>query len=179
MNKVLILTLAILFQNTTFAQKSAAKSEEKPQKKQVPTAEQILDRYVEVTGGRSRYEKLRTQAAIAVMEIQGKDMKSRIEMYQAAGGLSYVVTELPGVKKSELDIQVKDNAIRIAGVKAVDYTEKASLHRRERAAGRFDRAVTIPVRIDADRVKAEYQDGILALYLPRAEQDKPRAIKIA
>jgi HSP20 family protein len=90
-----------------------------------------------------------------------------------------IVTELPGVKKSELDIQVKDNAIRIAGVKAVDYTEKASLHRRERAAGRFDRAVTIPVRIDADRVKAEYQDGILALYLPRAEQDKPRAIKIA
>ena len=90
-----------------------------------------------------------------------------------------IVTELPGVKKSELDIQVKDNAIRIAGVKAVDYTEKASLHRRERAAGRFDRAVTIPVRIDADRVKAEYQDGILALYLPRAEQDKPRAIKIS
>jgi HSP20 family protein len=90
-----------------------------------------------------------------------------------------IVTELPGVKKSELDIQVKDNAIRIAGVKAVDYTEKASLHRRERTAGRFDRAVTIPVRIDADRVKAEYQDGILALYLPRAEQDKPRAIKIS
>jgi HSP20 family protein len=90
-----------------------------------------------------------------------------------------IVTELPGVKKSDLDIQVKDNAIRIAGMKAVDYTEKASLHRRERAADRFDRAVTIPVRIDADRVKAEYQDGIRALYLPRAEQDKPRAVKIA
>jgi HSP20 family protein len=90
-----------------------------------------------------------------------------------------IVTELPGVKKSDLDIQVKDNAIRIAGTKAVDYAEKASLHRRERAAGRFDRAVTIPVRIDADRVKAEYHDGILALYLPRAEEDKPRAIKIA
>jgi HSP20 family protein len=90
-----------------------------------------------------------------------------------------IVTELPGVKKSELDIQVKDNAIRIAGVKAVDYTEKASLHRRERAAGRFDRAVTIPVHVDAGRVRAEYHDGILALYLPRAEQDKPRAITIA
>jgi len=90
-----------------------------------------------------------------------------------------IIAELPGVKKSELDIEVKDNAIRIAGTKAVDYEEKASLHRRERAAGRFDRAVTIPVRVDADRVKAEYHDGILALYLPRAEQDKPRAIKIA
>ena len=77
------------------------------------------------------------------------------------------------------DIQVKDNAIRIAGTKSVNYSDKASLHRRERAAGRFDRAVTIPVRIDAGRVKAEYHDGVLALYLPRAEQDKPRSVKVA
>jgi HSP20 family molecular chaperone IbpA len=67
-----------------------------------------------------------------------------------------IITELPGINKSDLDIQVKDNAIRIAGTKTVNHTDKASLHRRERAAGRFDRAVTIPVRIDADRVKAEY-----------------------
>jgi HSP20 family protein len=90
-----------------------------------------------------------------------------------------IVTELPGVKKSDLEIQVKDNAIRIAGAKSVDYPEKAGLHRRERSSGRFDRAVTIPVRIDGDRVKAEYHDGILALFLPRAEQDKPKSIKIA
>ena len=90
-----------------------------------------------------------------------------------------VIAEVPGLQKSELDIQVKDNAVRIAGNKTVNYPEKASLHRRERSAGRFDRAFTIPVRIDADRVKAEYHDGILALYLPRAEQDKPRSIKLA
>jgi HSP20 family protein len=89
-----------------------------------------------------------------------------------------VIAEVPGLQKSDLDIQVKDNAIRIAGSKTVHYPEKASLHRRERSAGRFDRAFTIPVRIDADRVKAEYRDGILALYLPRAEQDKPRSIKL-
>jgi HSP20 family protein len=89
-----------------------------------------------------------------------------------------IITELPGIEKSGLDIQVKDNAISIAGAKSVNYTDKASLHRRERSAGRFNRAVTIPVRIDADRVRAEYNDGILTLYLPRAEQDKPRSIKI-
>ena len=90
-----------------------------------------------------------------------------------------IITELPGIKKSDLDIQIKDNAIRIAGTKSVNYSDKASLHRRERLAGRFDRAVTIPVQIDADRVKAEYRDGILALHLPRSEQDKPRSVKIA
>ena len=90
-----------------------------------------------------------------------------------------LITEVPGIKKSDLEIQVKNNTIRIAGTKSVEYSDKASLHRRERLVGRFDRAVTIPVQIDGDKVKAEYRDGILALFLPRAEQDKPRSIKIA
>jgi Hsp20/alpha crystallin family len=45
--------------------------------------------------------------------------------------------------------------------------------------GSYDRAVTLPVDIDADRVRAEYHDGIQALYLPRAERDKPKAITVA
>jgi HSP20 family protein len=90
-----------------------------------------------------------------------------------------VLIELAGIKKSDLEIQVKDNTLRIAGRKAVDYSEKASLHRRERLSGEFDRAVTIPVQIDADRVKAEYRNGMLALFLPRAERDKPKSIKIS
>ena len=52
------------------------------------------------------------------------------------------------------------------------------MHRRERLAGRFDRALTLPVEIDPEGVKAEYRDGVLALFLPRAESEKPRAIKI-
>ena len=89
-----------------------------------------------------------------------------------------VITEVPGIKKSDLEIQVKGNTIRVAGTKPVAYSEKASLHRRERLAGRFDRAITIPVEIDADKATAEFHDGILALFLPRAERDKPRSIKL-
>ena len=90
-----------------------------------------------------------------------------------------VVAEVPGVKKSDLEIEVKGNTIRFAGTKSVAYPEKASLHRRERLAGRFDRAVTLPVEIDADGVKAECRDGVLALFLPRAERDKPKPIPVA
>jgi len=90
-----------------------------------------------------------------------------------------VLIELAGIKKSDLEIQVKDNTLRIAGRKAVDYSEKASLHRRERLSGEFDRAVTFPIQIDADRVKAEYRNGMLALSLPRAERDKPKSISIS
>jgi HSP20 family protein len=89
-----------------------------------------------------------------------------------------VITEVPGIRRSDLQIQVKGNTIRLAGIKSVEYGETASLHRRERLAGNFDRAITVPVEIDADNVKAECRDGILALYLPRAERDKPKTIAI-
>jgi len=90
-----------------------------------------------------------------------------------------IIAELPGVKKSDLDVQVKGRTIRVTGAKTVGYQEKAAVHRRERLAGRFDRAVTMPVEIDPDRVKAEYRDGVLALFLPRAESEKPKSIKVA
>ena len=89
-----------------------------------------------------------------------------------------IIIEVPGVKKSDLEIQVKNDTIRIAGKKSIDYGESAGLHRRERLAGLFDRAVTVPVEIDTDRIKAECRDGILALYLPRAERDKPKTIAV-
>jgi len=90
-----------------------------------------------------------------------------------------IITELPGVQKADLDIQVKGNTIRIAGAKSIDYGDKVSLHRRERTTGRFDRTITLPIEVDADKVQAEYNEGILALLLPRAERDKPRSIKLS
>lgn len=90
-----------------------------------------------------------------------------------------VLTEVPGVRKEDLQIQAKGNTIRIAGTKTIDYGESAGIHRRERLAGGFDRVISVPVEVDADRVKAEFRDGILALYLPRAERDKPKSIKVA
>ena len=89
-----------------------------------------------------------------------------------------IITEVPGIDKSNLEIQVQGNTLRIAGAKSVNYPEEASLHRRERLAGRFDRAVTLPVGIEADGVKAECRDGILVLLLPRAEREKPKSIKV-
>ena len=89
------------------------------------------------------------------------------------------IVEVPGVRKSDLDIRVERNTLRISGSKSVEYGDKAATHRRERAAGRFDRAVTLPIDIDADKIRAECRDGILALYLPRAERDKPRSISVS
>ena len=85
---------------------------------------------------------------------------------------------VPGIDKNELQIQAKANTIRISGKKRVDYSNDVSVHRRERVSGDFDRTLSLPIQVDPDRIKAEYRDGLLALFLPRAESDKPRSITL-
>jgi HSP20 family protein len=89
-----------------------------------------------------------------------------------------IIAELPGVKKSEVEVEVKGRTIRISGQKSVDYPGRRSVHRRERLSGRFDRAITVPIEIDPNAVQAEYRDGILALLLRRAEREKPRKVEV-
>lgn len=89
-----------------------------------------------------------------------------------------IVAEIPGVKKEDLDVQVKGDEVRISGRKVVDYDESASVHRRERSDGRFDRTLTLPAQIESERVKAEYRNGILAVHLPRAESEKAHSVRI-
>ena len=90
-----------------------------------------------------------------------------------------IIAEVAGIEKSSLDVQVKGNTVRVAGTKTISYPERSAMHRRERPSGRFDRAVTLPVGIDHDRARAECRDGILVLFLPRAEHDKPRSVQVA
>jgi HSP20 family protein len=100
-----------------------------------------------------------------------------INVFQQGDDILAII-ELPGIDKSELRIQAKENTIRISGRKAINYPE-GSVHRRERTFGEFDRTLSLPVQLDPDGIKAEYRDGVLALFLPRAERDRPRNIKIS
>jgi HSP20 family protein len=88
------------------------------------------------------------------------------------------IIELPGVSKNDLEIQAQEDTIRVAGKKSISYDEGVSVHRRERISGEFDRTLTLPVEIDPDGIKAEYRDGVLALFIPTADSAKPRTIKI-
>ena len=90
-----------------------------------------------------------------------------------------LVAEVPGVDKDALDIRIKGRQVRIKGTRKLDIADGASVHRRERRSGRFDRALAIPSDIDGDKAKAEYRDGVLALHLPRSDADRPRSIQIS
>ena len=89
-----------------------------------------------------------------------------------------MVAELPGVNKSDIEINVKGNQIRISGNKQIAYDDAVSVHRRERASGTFDRTLTVPMEIDAQGVRAEYLNGVLAVFLPRHEASKPRTVNV-
>ncbi len=88
------------------------------------------------------------------------------------------IVELPGVDKNDLQIEAKENTIRIFGRKTTRYNESASVHRRERSSGSFDRTIQVPIQIGPDAITAELQEGMLVLLIPRAESEKPRTIKI-
>jgi HSP20 family protein len=91
----------------------------------------------------------------------------------------YLRAEIPGVKPSEVSISALRNRVSISGRREIPREhDRVSYHRKERPEGVFDRVVTLPSEVDAERVDARYADGILTLTLPKAEQAKPRQIAV-
>jgi HSP20 family protein len=89
------------------------------------------------------------------------------------------IVELPGVEKVNLHIEAKESTIRISGKKEIGFERSASVHRRERTSGSFDRTFSLPIEINAEGIRADYRNGVLTLTVPRAESQKPRNIKIS
>lgn len=87
--------------------------------------------------------------------------------------------ELPGVDADKLDISVLGNSVTIHGTREpLDIGQDATYHRRERLCGEFTRTLEVPFRIEAGKVAAEYNRGILNVMLPRADEDRPRQITV-
>lgn len=94
---------------------------------------------------------------------------------------SFVVkAELPGMKKEDIDVTFQDGALSISGErKSETRSEEAEVYRSERYVGRFQRTVALPGAVAADKVKAQYKDGILTVTLPKTEEAKPKQINVS
>ena len=87
--------------------------------------------------------------------------------------------ELPGVTKDDISLEVKDSTLTIRGEKKLEKDVKEeNFHRMERTYGSFTRAFTLPSTVQQDKVKAKFRDGILEIRLPKAEEAKPKQIKV-
>ena len=88
-------------------------------------------------------------------------------------------TEIPGVEKGDIDIDVENTKLTIRGERKRDkeFDEK-NAYRMERVYGRFARSFNLPRTVDSSRISAIYKDGVLELTLPKAEEAKPKRIEI-
>lgn len=93
---------------------------------------------------------------------------------------AYLVTaELPGVNKEDVDITVENNVLSLRGERKWQNEAKdESYHRIERTYGRFNRTFTLPRSVRPDDVQARYENGVLHLTIPKAEEARPRRIAI-
>jgi HSP20 family protein len=91
----------------------------------------------------------------------------------------YVETDLPGVPADKLDVSVTEgNQLTIQGERPAPEVANAVWHRQERGFGTFTRSVTLPTLVNADKVEAQFEHGVLKLTLPKAQAAKPRKIAV-
>jgi len=91
----------------------------------------------------------------------------------------YVRAELPGMKKEDIELSMHNGSLSISGERKSDEKLKeAEVYRTERFFGRFQRTITLPTQVAVDKIKAQYQDGLLSVTLPKAEEAKPKHIDV-
>src|SRR5262245_59420502 len=91
----------------------------------------------------------------------------------------HVEADLPGLDLADLEITVTGpNQLKLKGERKSVVPEKAVAHRQERSFGAFVRTVTLPTPVDADKVEARFEHGVLHVTLPKHEQAKPRKIVV-
>ena len=89
-----------------------------------------------------------------------------------------VKASVPGIKPDDLDITYQGNTLTIQGeTKEEENREENRYHLQERRFGRFSRSITLP-DVKADKIEANYNDGVLTLHLPKSEEVKPKRIQI-
>jgi len=101
-----------------------------------------------------------------------------VDMYETDNDVM-VKASLPGIKPEEVDITVTGNVLDIrAETKGETEEKRGDYHYRERSYGVFQRSLTLPVEIKGEQVEATFENGVLTLKMPKAEQAKARQIKI-
>ncbi|MFO7664350.1 MAG: Hsp20/alpha crystallin family protein [Chloroflexota bacterium] len=95
------------------------------------------------------------------------------------GDFFTVKASLPGMTPEDLNVTLEDNVLTIQGELREDETiEEESYHIRERRYGSFSRSLRFPVPVNANNIEAAYENGILTLSVPKAEEVKPKRIEI-
>ena len=108
----------------------------------------------------------------------GQQFDLSMDIYETPDAYE-IEAALPGVKPEDVDISLNNNVLTIRGeTKIEEEKDDRNYHLRERRFGAFVRSITLPSSLNADAIEARYDNGILKLRLPKAEEAKSRHIQI-
>ena len=108
----------------------------------------------------------------------GPCASSPLDIYD--DGDSFVVSaQVPGVAPEDIDIEATTESLTLKGERKWNEVEGRKYHRREQGYGVFERTIELPVPIDADKISAKYDHGILEITMPKSEAIKPRKVEIS
>lgn len=99
-----------------------------------------------------------------------------IDVFETPAKDLVIHADLPGLKREDIKVTFENDVLTIEGERAVPPVEQ--FHRRERGFGSFRRSFTLPQTVDASRVSAAYENGVLSVTLPRREESRPRQIQV-
>jgi HSP20 family protein len=102
-----------------------------------------------------------------------------LDVYREDGNL-VIKAEVPGVASEDIDISVKDHVLTISGeTRSEDEVKEENYLRRERRYGSFCRSLALPAEAEGDKAEAAFEDGVLTVTVPVAEEPQPETVKIA
>ena len=88
--------------------------------------------------------------------------------------------DLPGLAEDEIEIEIEDNVLTVSGERKSEHEQSGKgYYRVERSFGSFSRSLTLPEGVDADAIRASFDNGVLEVQIPKPEQHKPRKVQIS
>jgi len=102
-----------------------------------------------------------------------------VDIFETEGEI-VVKAELPGMDRKDITLHLENNVLTLKGERKFEKeTKDENYHRIERAYGGFSRAFSIPATVDEEKIRADYNDGVLQIVLPKKDQAKPKQIRIS
>jgi HSP20 family protein len=112
------------------------------------------------------------------MDLIEDEMSPAVDIYEEDDSIVAKV-ELPGMKKEDISVELNNGVLKITGEKKrEEKVEKKNYYRIERSSGSFERRISLPVEIQADKTKASFKDGVLQIKIPKSDEAKKKEKKI-
>jgi HSP20 family protein len=140
------------------------------------------DPFRDLVSLRDRMNRL-FEDAVSTARSGEKDMISAawapaVDIYEDENEL-VLTAEVPGIAEKDIEIKVEDNTLSIMGERKLEKeTKEENYHRIERSYGSFIRSFTLPNYVDVENIRAEHENGVLKVIMPKRAELKPRKVKI-